>query len=152
LCCRSFLFWPLCCLSFLFWPLYCLSFFHWRILITETLLIHVPVFPLFGFPIFWLWALFQNRVVNSWFDDLIFSFGHCVVCSSSIYEFWLPLWYIQTLLIVCSIKCLYKCLWVPCCDVRCDFRMKTILGSSFPSSCLWDGSCLIFILYVFVCT
>ena len=29
-----------------------------------------------------------------------FSFGHCVVCSSSIYGFWLPLWYLQTLLIV----------------------------------------------------
>jgi hypothetical protein len=27
-----------------------------------------------------------------------FSFGHCVVCSSSIYEFWLPLWYLQTFL------------------------------------------------------
>ena len=28
-----------------------------------------------------------------------FSFEHCVVCSSSIYGFWLPLWYLQTLLI-----------------------------------------------------
>ena len=28
-----------------------------------------------------------------------FSFGNCVVCSSSIYGFWLPLWYHQTLLI-----------------------------------------------------
>jgi hypothetical protein len=27
-----------------------------------------------------------------------FSFGHCVVCSSSIYGSWLPLWYLQTLL------------------------------------------------------
>jgi hypothetical protein len=27
-----------------------------------------------------------------------FSFGHCVVSSSSIYGFWLPLWYLQTLL------------------------------------------------------
>ena len=27
-----------------------------------------------------------------------FSFCHCVVCSSSIYGFWLPLWYLQTLL------------------------------------------------------
>ena len=27
-----------------------------------------------------------------------FSFGHCVVCSSSIYGFWLPLWYLKTLL------------------------------------------------------
>jgi hypothetical protein len=26
-----------------------------------------------------------------------FYFGHCVVCSSSIYGFWLPLWYLQTL-------------------------------------------------------
>ena len=26
------------------------------------------------------------------------SFGHCVVCSSLIYGFWLPLWYLQTLL------------------------------------------------------
>jgi hypothetical protein len=27
-----------------------------------------------------------------------FSFGHCVVCSSLIYRLWLPLWYLQTLL------------------------------------------------------
>jgi len=27
-----------------------------------------------------------------------FSFGHCVVCSSSIYGLWLPIWYLQTLL------------------------------------------------------
>jgi hypothetical protein len=27
-----------------------------------------------------------------------FFFGHCVVCFSSIYRFWLPLWYLQTLL------------------------------------------------------
>jgi hypothetical protein len=26
-----------------------------------------------------------------------FPFGHCVVCSSSICGFWLPLWYLQTL-------------------------------------------------------
>jgi hypothetical protein len=33
-----------------------------------------------------------------------FSFGHCVVCSSSIYGFWLFLWYLQTLLIVPSFE------------------------------------------------
>ena len=32
-----------------------------------------------------------------------FSFGHCVVCSSSIYGFWLPLWYLQALL---NVTCL----------------------------------------------
>jgi len=29
-----------------------------------------------------------------------FSFGHCDVCSSSIYGFWLPLWYLQSLLVL----------------------------------------------------
>jgi hypothetical protein len=29
-----------------------------------------------------------------------FSFGHCVLCSSSTYRFWLPLWYPQTVLIL----------------------------------------------------
>ena len=29
-----------------------------------------------------------------------FSFGHCFVCSSSIYGFWLSLWYLQTLLML----------------------------------------------------
>jgi hypothetical protein len=29
-----------------------------------------------------------------------FSLCHCVVCSSSIYEFWLPLWYLQALLTI----------------------------------------------------
>jgi len=29
----------------------------------------------------------------------LISLGHCVVCPSSIYAFWLPLWYLQTLLI-----------------------------------------------------
>jgi len=28
-----------------------------------------------------------------------FSFSHCVVCLSSIYGFWLSLWYLQTLLV-----------------------------------------------------
>ena len=28
-----------------------------------------------------------------------FPFGHCVVCPSSICGFWLPLWYLQTLLV-----------------------------------------------------
>ena len=30
--------------------------------------------------------------------SVLLSFDHCVVCSSSIYGFWLPLWYLQTLL------------------------------------------------------
>jgi hypothetical protein len=35
--------------------------------------------------------------VDRCFSFCTFSFGHCVVCSSSIYGFWLPFWYLQTL-------------------------------------------------------
>ena len=42
------------------------------------------------------------------------SFGHCVVCPSSIYGFWLPLWYLLTLLVKtpsssCTVCCSYVC-------------------------------------------
>jgi len=40
-----------------------------------------------------------------------FSFGHCVVCSSSIYGFWLPLWYLQTLHIILGTCILADKLW-----------------------------------------
>jgi hypothetical protein len=35
---------------------------------------------------------------RSLFVLLYFFFGHCVICSSLIYEFWLSLWYLQTCL------------------------------------------------------
>jgi hypothetical protein len=37
--------------------------------------------------------------VNRCLSICHFSFGHWVVCPSSIYGFWLPLWYLQTLLV-----------------------------------------------------
>ena len=42
-----------------------------------------------------LYVCFVNRCLSF---CCTFSFGHCVVCSSSIYGFWLSLWYLQTLL------------------------------------------------------
>jgi len=42
-----------------------------------------------------LYVCFVNRCLFF----CTFSFGHCVVCSSPMYGFWLPLWYLQTLLI-----------------------------------------------------
>jgi len=35
--------------------------------------------------------------VDRYLSFCTFSFGNCVVCSSSIYGFWLPLWYLQAL-------------------------------------------------------
>ena len=40
----------------------------------------------------------RSLVLCVCFVNRSLSFGHCVVCSSSIYGFWLPLWYLQTLL------------------------------------------------------
>jgi hypothetical protein len=40
-----------------------------------------------------LYVCFVDRCLSF----CIVSFGHCVVCSSLIYGFWLPLWYLQTL-------------------------------------------------------
>ena len=37
---------------------------------------------------------YVDHCVSFW----TFSFGHCVVCSSLTYGFWLPLWYLETLL------------------------------------------------------
>jgi hypothetical protein len=48
-------------------------------------------------------SLFHLHVLTCTFDSIVvctFSFGHCIVRLSSIYDFWLPLWYLQTLLIM----------------------------------------------------
>jgi hypothetical protein len=111
-----------CCLSFFFWPLCCLSFFDLWILITPLVSCgHCVVSPsIYGFwlPLWYLVAIVLSvlRFMDSdypfgilwplcclsFFDLLILitplvSSGHCVVCPSSIYGFWLPLWYLQTL-------------------------------------------------------
>ena len=50
-----------------------------------------------------------------------FSFGHYVVCCSSIYGFWLPLWYLQTLLIA---KGLNKIASICYCYIWLKFLIK----------------------------
>ena len=60
-------------LSIFFWLLCCMSFFDLRILIT---------------------------LLVSSNSSCLFSFSHCVACPSSFYGFWLPLWYLQTLIIL----------------------------------------------------
>jgi hypothetical protein len=82
---------------------------RWVSLVEQSLLTlteHLSSHPLFS-------GVRINRSLDIyvWFvyrclSFCIFSFGHCVVCSSSIYGFWLPLWYLQTLLstVVLTIK------------------------------------------------
>jgi hypothetical protein len=128
----------------IFWPLCCLSFFDIRILITPLLFLSIVLSVLlrytdsdYPFGIFWpLWCLsfFDIRILIT----PLVSFGHCVVCSSSIYRFWLPpfgifwplcclfffdiqilitsLWYLQTFLIwylvICSVLLTNVCIFV----------------------------------------
>ena len=63
-----------------------------------TLSEHLSLPPVFsGVRVIWslvLYVCFGNRCLSF----CTFSFGHGVVCSSSIYGFWLPLWYLQLFL------------------------------------------------------
>jgi hypothetical protein len=63
-----------------------------------TLLEHLSSPPVFsGVRVTWslvLYVCFIDRCLSF----CPFSFGHCVVCFSSVYRFWLPLWCLQTLL------------------------------------------------------
>jgi hypothetical protein len=68
----------------IFWPLYCLYFFDLRILITS--LYHWPLYCLYFFHL----QLLITPLV---------SFGHCIACTSLIYGFWLPLWYLVAIVL-----------------------------------------------------
>ena len=72
------------------------------ILLVEQELLTLPE-HLSSPPVFSGVRVTRSLVLNVCFVDrclsfCTFSFGHCVVCSPSIYGFWLSLWYLQTLL------------------------------------------------------
>jgi hypothetical protein len=103
----------------IFWPLYCLSFLDLRLLITPLVSCgHFIVCPSssydFWLPFWYLVAIACSVLPQSTTSDYPFGFlwplyclsflhlrlmithlvscGHCIVCPSSIYDFWLPLW------------------------------------------------------------
>jgi hypothetical protein len=113
-----------------FWPLYFLFFFDLRFLITPLVSFGHCIFcssSIYGFwlPLWLLLAIVFSILLRFtasdypfgffwplyflFFFDLRFlitplvSFDHCVVCSSLIYGFWLPLWYLQAFLMDCSL-------------------------------------------------
>jgi hypothetical protein len=135
-------------LSFFFWPLCCLSF-DLRLLITPLVSFgHCVVCPLiYGFwlPLWYLFAIVLSVLWSTASDypfgifwplcclsfDLrllitsLVSFVHCVVCPL-IYDFWLPLWYLLT--IVLSVlwstasDYLFGIFWPLCC-LSFDLRL-----------------------------
>ena len=66
------------------WPLYCLSFLDLRLLITPLVSCGV-VFSVLP------------RFTTS--DYPLVSCSHCIICPSSIYDFWLPLWYLVAIVL-----------------------------------------------------
>ena len=131
----------------IFWPLCCLFFFYLRLLITPMVSFgHCVVCSssIYGFwlPLWYLVAIVLSVLLLFTASDypygifwplccLFFfylrllitpmvSFGHCVVCSSSIYGFWLPLWYLvaivlSVLLLFTASDYPYGIFWPLCC-------------------------------------
>ena len=135
----------------IFWPLYCLSFFELRLLITPLVSFgHCIICPSlnydFWLPLWYLLAIVLSVLLWIMTSDYPFgifwplyclsffelrllitplvSFGHCIVCHSLNYDFWLPLWYL--LAIVLSVL-----LW--------------ITTSDYPFGIFWPLYCLSFV-------
>ena len=135
----------------IFWPLYCLFFVDLLILITPLVsfghcIVCSSSIYWFGLPLWYLLAIVLSvlrRFTDSdyhlgifwpwhcvFFVDLLIliiplvSFGHCIVCSSSIYWFWLPIWYLLAI-------------------VLCVLRRFTY--SDCPFGIFWPFYCLFFV-------
>jgi hypothetical protein len=107
------------------WP--CLFFFDLQILIT--------------FGIFWPWPCLFFFDLQILITSLV-SFGHCVVCYSLNYRFWLPLWYL--LAIVLSVilwftdsDYLFGIFWPLCCLFFFDLQILITSLVSF-------GHCVVY--------
>jgi hypothetical protein len=119
----------------IFWPLFRLLFFDIQILI--TLWYHLAIvssaflrYTDSDYPFGILWPLCRQLLFSIWIlITPLVSFGHCVVSSSSIYRFWLPLWYL--LAIVLSVLLRYTdsdypfgIFWPLCCQFFFDIRIQ----------------------------
>ena len=141
-------------LYYFFWPLCYLFFFNVRILITPLKYFgHCAVcsssmygywLPLwyllaivlsvllrctdsdYSFDIFWPLCCLFSFDVRIMITPLV-SFGHCVVCSSSMYGYWLPLWYLLSILLSVLLRCTdydysFDIFWPLCCLFFFDVR------------------------------
>jgi predicted nucleic acid-binding Zn ribbon protein len=139
------------CLFGIFWPLYCLFFVDLLILLAH--LVSFGHCIVCSSSIFWLWLPLWHllaiilsvlrRFTDSdcplgiflpfyclFFVDLLIliaplvSFDHCIVCSSSIDCFWLPLWYLLAIVL---------------------FVLRRFTDSDCPFGIFWPLHCLFFV-------
>ena len=139
----------------IFWSLCCLFFLDLRILITPLVsFVHCVVCSsqIYGFslPLWYLFSIVLSvllRFTNSHYPFGIFcplcflffldlrilithlvSFGHCVFCSSQIYGFSLPLWYLLSIVLSVLLRFTnshypFGILWPLCCLFLLDLRI-----------------------------
>jgi hypothetical protein len=105
-----------CCLS--------LCSFHFTIVLSVLLLFTDSDYP---FGIFWPLCCPFFFYLQILITPLV-SFGHCVVCSSSIYRFWLPLWYLLVIVLSVLLRytdsyCPFSIFWSLCCLFFCDIQI-----------------------------
>ena len=118
----------------IFWPLRCLTFFELQILITPWYLLAIVLSvllrftdPDYPFGIFWPLCCMFFFELQILITSLV-SFGHCVVWPSSIYRFWLHLWYLlaivlSDLLLFTDYDYLFGIFWPLCCLTFFDLQI-----------------------------
>ena len=100
------------------WPLYCLS-------LLDFVLSVIPRYTTFDYPFGILWPLCCLSFLDLRLMIILFvSCGHCIVCPSSIYDFWLLLWYLVAILL--SV-------------------LPRVTTSDYPFGILWPLHCLSFL-------
>ena len=149
----------------IFWPLYRLSYFYLCLLITPLVsfgqCIVCPTLILaFWFPHWYFVAIVSSVLLRfmpsdypfgifwplyrlSYFDLCLLitplvSFGHCIVCPTLIYAFWLPLWYLLAIVsIVCHTS--INAFWLPLCYMLAIVSsvLPQLLPSDYPFVICW---------------
>jgi hypothetical protein len=143
----------------IFWPLYCLSFFNLRLLMTPLVSFGdciVCPSSTYGFwwPLWYLLAIVLSVLLQltasddpfgifwplyclSFFNSQLLmtplvSFGDCIVCPSSTYSFWWPLWYLLAIVLSIFLQLtasddLFGIFWPLCCLSFFNLRLLMTL-------------------------
>ena len=162
------------------WPFYCLSFLELRLLITLLvscghcivcpssindfwlpLWYHVvivlsvlPRFTISDYPFGVLWPLYCLSFLDlRLLITSLVSCGHCIVCHSSIYDFWLLLWYLVAIVLSVLLRFTtfdypFGILWPLYCLSFFDFVFSVIprfTTYDYPFRILWPLYCLSFL-------
>ena len=143
----------------IFWPLRCLTFFDLQILITPWYLLAIVLSvllrftdPDYPFGIFWPLCCLTVFDLQILVTSLV-SFGHCVVCSSLRYWFWLPLWYLlaivlSDLLLFTDSDNYFGVFWSLCCLFFFDILILITSLVSFGHCVVWPSSIYRFWLHL----